>query len=228
MVKVYRLSKVGLRVVYKIRHRGGHGVHSPFAYSLITNAINEKKWFYAYEDVPLYLQECKATIKNKGIKYNRLVFRLINYFNAKNILEIGSGTGLTTLYATAPSSLIKCTCVESSKKRYTKAQQLYSGWNRDINLHTSQLPKIDEKQDCVIIDLKNNPLTFDAFVLHLFPLCHEKSFIIIKNIRTKKQYQALWKKLKQTEDVRVSFDLFNIGILFFDKKFYKRNYRLNF
>ena len=227
MPRIYRISKFGTRILQKIRHRRGHGIHSPFVFSLITKVIEEKRAYYAYTDIPEYIQPFPE-IKKASLKNNRLIFRLTNYFNSKNILEIGAGDGQTTLYASAYANDIIYNCIEISQHKYEKATNLYSKWNRRIFLHTEKLPILKKKQDCIIVCLKNYNADFELFSDYILHLCHEKSFIIIKDIRTKRRNQVLWRKLKSLGIVTVSIDLFNIGILFFDKKLYKRNYRLNF
>ncbi|NDW08207.1 class I SAM-dependent methyltransferase [Dysgonomonas sp. 520] len=227
MPKIYRISKIGTRILQKIRHRRGHGIHSPFVFSLITNVIEEKRKYYAFDDIQNFISKYD-NVKQHSKKYNRFVFRIINHFSAKNILEIGSGDGQTTLYASASSSSIRCNCYEPSTKKSEKANILYNDWGRSINLHTDSLPHINDIQDCIIVDLKNYFADYDLFLSYILPLCNEETFIIIKGIRTKRKNQMLWRMLKQSEKVTVSLDLFNIGVLFFDKRFYKRNYRLNF
>ncbi len=116
MPKVYRISRSGIRLFYKIRHHRGHGIHSPFVFSLITKVIEEKKPYYKYQDIVDFFAKY-PDIKVNPNKYNLLSFRLISHFNAEKILELGSGKGLNTLYLSAPSSKTKCICVEQSEQK---------------------------------------------------------------------------------------------------------------
>ncbi|MFV0469158.1 MAG: class I SAM-dependent methyltransferase [Dysgonomonas sp.] len=227
MPRIYRFTKIGSIILSKVLHHNGHGVHSPFVFSLITKVIGETSHYYAYKDIRNYLQKQKSQ-KRGDEKYDRLVFRLVNHFKAQNILELGSGSGLTSLYATAPSGKTVCYCVELSEKKRKYAESLYRSYNRKIVLQADLFTKTEEKKDCIIVNLDNYPLTYEWFYEHLFPLCSEKTFIILKGIRTKRQNQVLWRKLKRNQSISVSIDMFNTGILFFNKKLYKRNYRLNF
>ena len=79
--------------VRKIKYRKGFGVHSPFAFSLITEVIEEKTPYYAYSVLQkLYNQ--KTVIP---YKLSTLLLRLSNRFHARNILEIGSDGGQSAL-----------------------------------------------------------------------------------------------------------------------------------
>lgn len=49
----------------RFRYRCGYGVHSPFAFSLITDVIYEKRPYYAYQSL---LQEQKKMWRERGWK----------------------------------------------------------------------------------------------------------------------------------------------------------------
>ncbi len=227
MPKIYRLSRTGLRLFYKVRHHRGHGIHSPFVFGLITKVIEEKRPYYLYQDIQNILDD-SPEITKKVTKYSLLNFRIINYFNAKNIIELGSGYGLNTLFLTAPLSGSKCIVVEKSARRKIIAENLYKKWNRNIIVHENLVSDIKEKQDCIYINLNYYEASYEEFISQLLPLVSENSFIIIKGIRTKKHHQTLWRKLKILKEVTVSLDLYNMGILFFNTKYHKRNYRISF
>jgi len=227
MPKIYRISRSGLRLFYKIRHHKGHGIHSPFVFRLISRVIEEKGLYYAYENIYQAIHD-NHEIHKKTDKYDLLSFRLVNYFNAKKILELGSGEGINTLCLTASNSQIECVCFESSPEKSQKALSLYQNWNRNITLFTSTCPTIKEKQDCISINLNNFHATYEWVIENLFPHIDDHTFIIIKGIRTKRKYQMLWKQLISSDKVTVSLDLYNEGILFFNSKLHKRNYAISF
>lgn len=227
MPKIFHLSKAGARLLYKVRHHKGHGIHSPFVFGFITKVIEEKTQYHAYEDVRNYLN-LFPDLSFRENKTHRLLLKIVNYFNIKNILELGGGTGINTLYMTVTASDIKCLSVELSSVKYDKAQKLYNEWNRSVVQSKEQFPSVNEKKDCIFVDLRNYKVPHNEMITYLLSLAHEDSVIIIDGIRTNRKLQALWKMLVQQNDVIVSLDLFHLGILFFDKKYYKRNYKLSF
>lgn len=227
MPKIFHLSKAGARLLYKIRHHKGHGIHSPFVFNFITKVIEEKTQYHAYEDVRNYLSHF-PDISFRENKTHRLLLKIVNYFNIKKIVELGSGTGINTLYMTVTASDIECLSVELSQEKYKKAQMLYNEWNRNILQLKEQFPTISEKKDCIFVDLKNYKVPHNELVIYLMSLVHKDSVIIIDGIRTNRKLQTLWRMLVQHDETIVSLDLFHIGILFFDKKYYKRNYKLSF
>jgi len=173
--------------------------------------------------------ESVPQIHSRLNKVNKLTFKLVNHFKAKHILEIGSGYGINTLCLTAASADIVCTCVETSVEKYLQAKELYDKWDRKITLYAdNKLPALQEKQDCIFIDLSNynnSPADLNHYLLNL---SYEKTFIIVKDIRTNKRHQMLWKSIMKIESRTVALDLFNVGILFFDTKLYRWNYKISF
>lgn len=227
MPKIFRLSKAGARLLYKVRHHRGHGIHSPFVFSFITKVIEEKTQYHAYEDVRNYVNRF-PDFSYRENKTHRLLLKIVNYFKIKTILELGSGSGINTLYMTVTASDIECLSVELSPVKYEKAQQLYNEWHRNVLQSKEQFPIINEKKDCIFVDLRNYKVPHNELVIYLLSLVHKDSIIIIDGIRTNRKLQTLWKMLVQQDEVIVSLDLFHLGILFFDKKYYKRNYKLSF
>lgn len=228
MPRIYKLSRAGLKLLYKIRHHKGHGIHSPFVFNLITKVIEEKTPYHVYDDIRFVL-DSKPYKFHHLKKYNLLSFRLVNYFNSKHVLEIGSGYGVNSLCLTAAASDIVCNSVELSVKKHTYLEDLYASWARNIKLHTDHnLPVLSNKQDCIFIDLNNYNKPPIDFVQYLFNLSHEKTFIMVKGIRTNKRNKALWKNIIHLESRTAVLDLFNIGIVFFDKQLYRWNYQISF
>jgi hypothetical protein len=212
---------------YKLRHRRGHGIHSPFAFRLITHVIEEQRPYYAYQDIREYLLLFPPKIKKNLKKSDRLAFRLVNYFDAKKILEIGSGYGINTLCLTAPSAQTECICVELSSQKCETANELYKDWKRRITVQNT-LPVSDEKQDCICLDLRYYTAGLENMESYLLNNVADHSFILIKGIRANRPALVLWENLVRHEQVRVSLDLFHDGILFFFPKLHKKHYKISF
>lgn len=228
MPRIYKLSRAGLKLLYKVRHHRGHGIHSPFVFSLIQKVIEEKAPYYAYGDLKDFL--CSSpNIAVPTSKYNKLSFRLVNYFSAKKILEIGSEYGINSLYLTAPAQDICCLCIETDVNKAAIARNIYEDWDRSIQLSDINiLPRINEKQDCIFIDLD----VCESFTKEMLPLVlslwHDNTFIVVKGIRTNRSNYMLWKDIAGIEDRTAMLDLFNIGIVFFNKKLYRWDYQISF
>lgn len=128
----------GVLFYRSIRHRGGYGVHSPFAFNLITKVINERCSYYSFYDIELLRKQLlfrdqqitypdrqqKGQIRRRTVgeivereaikpRHGALLFRLTNYFKPKNILQLGPSMGLSTLYLTSYASGLNCIALEN-------------------------------------------------------------------------------------------------------------------
>lgn len=225
MPKLRYISRPVMRMLYKMKHHRGHGIHSPFLFSFITKVVEEKDPYYAYEDIDLFLKSYPVR-NRKSTRLDRLMFRMVNYFAAKSVLEIGAKSGIGVLYLTAPSSEIvyqsACCKINSSIQEY-----IADHWERNVSFH-SDLGVTQEKQDCIVIDMRGLDNNWTDIYEYVADLIHEESFVILKNIRTNKEANSLWKQFRANDKVSVSLDLYNIGILFFNPKLYRRNYIISF
>ena len=228
MSRIYKLSRTGLKLLYKIRHHKGHGIHSPFVFNLITKVIEEKDPYYRYDDIKCHIDRCH-TVRGRVSKFNKLSFRLVNYFGARNILEMGTSTGINTLFLTAPSRNIKCMTIESDIRRYNMAKQLFRNWEGDITLlYEDVLPYDRGTFDCICVDLNKISKFPEDINDYLAGVTHDKSFIIIKGIRTNRRCKALWKSIEAMDERTALLDLFSCGIVFFDKSLYRWKYQISF
>ncbi len=62
----------------------------------------------------------------------------------------------------------------------------------------------------------------------LHRLAHEGTILVIGHIHDNKANENWWKHIEKSKYTGVTFDLYDIGIVFFDKKRYKKNYKINF
>lgn len=227
MPRIYKISRTGLRLIYKVRHHRGHGIHSPFVFNLINKVIEEKLPYYAFNDIKAYVNLlCGKSPKTD--KINRLSFRLMNYFNVESILEIGSGTGLNTLFLTAPDSKIVCRSIESDIKKRAKLSVLYDNWNRQIQLYSDLNSVQARKTDCIYINLKNYKVQSEELTALIKNCLYENSFIVVEGIRTNRKNKIQWERIKNLDNRTIVLDLFNIGIVFFNPTLYPWEYKISF
>ena len=52
--------------------------------------------------------------------------------------------------------------------------------------------------------------------------------LIVEGIKKNEQAKQLWNIIKETERVKISFDLYYAGVALLDEKRYKQHYKINF
>ncbi|WP_330941928.1 hypothetical protein [Bacteroides sp. MSB163] len=194
----------------RFRHRCGYGVHSPFAFSLITQVIYESTPYYKYKDLAVE-QKKLASQKDKNWTYEskkvkRLLFRLVNYTQPDTIVDVGR-LAASSLYLKAGKKGADYTSASELSELFLEA-----GVPVDfLYLHDYRHPEFVEKVFCICT-----------------ARTAKKSIFVVEGIRYTPQMKKLWKRMMQDEKVGITFDLYDIGILFFDKTKIKQDYIVNF
>lgn len=196
--------------ISRIRCRCGYGVHSPFAFGLITDVIYERTPYYIYKDL-VKEQKKVAYQKDKhwgyeSKKVKRLLFRLVNYSQPSTIIDAG------TLSASA---------------LYLKA-----GMRSAEYTSASQLSELFLDADVPIDFLYLHHYKDVDFMQKVFDVCvsrtNQKSVFVIEGIGYTPAMRSLWRRMMEHGKVGVSFDLYDVGILFFDTSKIKQSYVVNF
>ena len=82
----------------RFRHRQGYGIHSPFAFGLVTKVFYERGAYYAY--APLRKMR-RQIVHNTTERGDRWMLRLINAFQPNDCFIGGEQTQLTAQYLRA-------------------------------------------------------------------------------------------------------------------------------
>lgn len=82
----------------RFRHRQGYGIHSPFAFGLVTKVFYERGAYYAYAPLRKMRRQITHNTTERG---DRLMLRLINAFQPNDCFIGGEQTQLTAQYLRA-------------------------------------------------------------------------------------------------------------------------------
>lgn len=240
-----------------------HSLHTPFLYDLYTKAIKSDKLNGDFSEIELirskmlldntvikiselgagskknpHTERAIADIAKNSLtlpKYSQLFYRLVKYFNVRNIVELGTSFGINTLYlakfeATKVYTFEGCeNTAEIAKTNFEK----YGSKNIEIivgNLdHTlSSFLNGSIKPDMIYIDANHQ---FDA-TMRYFELIlknkHDQTFVIIDDINWSSGMQKAWNAIKRHPEVMLSLDLFRCGIVFFKHDLTKQHFFLKF
>lgn len=214
------------RYIHRIRHSGGFGVHSHFAFNLILDTIHTPHSYYIYNQNRRKIEKARLK-KQANLNYAELLFRLMNRFNTKHILEIGSGLGINTLYIGAHSKQASVICVEQDDEKTEAAQSLLADRLENI-IFTKVLPTSENNFDAIVWDLVEYPQNKENIIATILNTVKTDGFLIVNNINKDKQNKEVWQKIRQLDTATMSFDLMTIGIVFFKPSLPKLNYDLYF
>lgn len=188
------------RWLLRKRQSKGYGIHSPFAFNLITQILYSSYSYYAFSDI------LKKVGHDPEKEINQISFRLVNHFKPNNILEINPGNGVSSLYITSQSAVINYTSVET--------------------IHG--IPQVEElasynKYDAIFINLDGKE-NFLPSLENLFGISNENCFWVINTIN-KKLSKQLWRHIVNDSRISVTFDFKNkTGIAFMRSAYYKQHF----
>ncbi len=243
----------------------GHGIHSPFVFDFIKNILRDKKKYDWYAIIETGRQKLlkqtaeievedfgagSAVIKTKKravaaitrtsvkpVKYARLLYRIVNYYQPHTILELGTSFGITTSYLAAANAHAQVYTIEGSAAIAEIAGKTFKRMDLlNIELITgnfnSRLPSLLEKiklVDLAFIDgnhLKEPTLDYFNQLLN----CSNASTILIfDDIHWSAGMEAAWATIKQHPSVTLTVDLFFIGIVFFNSDIsHKQHFSIRF
>ena len=228
-----------------------HGVHSPFVYNLVTKCFYDKKNYPEYSILKNYrnsLLQNKSTIevtdfgagsrvfksntrainqiaKNAGITSKRaeLLFRIVNYFQLENILEIGTSLGLATSALSLGNKNAKIISLEGCPNTINQCQLQLQKFNINniecINTEFSSYlknPKPETRNPKLIYFDGNHSkkATLEYFDL-LLPTITNDSVWIFDDIHWSQEMEEAWEIIKNHPKVTVTIDTYQWGIVFF-------------
>jgi hypothetical protein len=191
--------------------RCGYGVHSPSAFDFITQVIYEKEAHHVYKELKVEEKKRMRVNQEKSRvdefrKVNRLLFRLVNKVQPCTIVDVGN-LSCSALYLQAGKPLAD----------YIPASDL-------TGLFLEKGVPVDF---LYLHDYKNPVLTEQVFRVCV-ARSHKQSVFVIRGIGYSKEMKTLWRRLIANEEVGVTFDLYDLGILFFDKTKVKQPYKVCF
>ncbi len=167
---------------------------------------------------------------------SKLLFRLVDYCKPQTILELGTHLGQATNYlaaAAAPTARIVSVegCPVTSQYAQRMALKQFLPIQFVVGELSETLPKVLEdlkSLDFVFIDANHSAAALESYFLTMKPFLHKGSVVVIDDIRWSANMYAGWQCLKAHSVVKVSIDLFQLGLLFFREEQPKQEFVLKY
>ena len=154
MYSPLKLAFKYLNYYFSASNGKGHGIHSPFVFEFITEVLNDKTVYAAYNEV----EELRwQLVKNKSIlniddfgagssvsktnqrtiasiaknaakskKFGQLLYRMVKFYQPQTILELGTSLGLTTSYLAKANMDSKVITLEGAKEIIAVAKENFN------------------------------------------------------------------------------------------------------
>lgn len=182
----------------RIKYCRGFGVQSPSAYRFIRYVINEHYPYYAYDELRKEMPRLDSLTR----KRMELYFRVANFRQASLWLDFCERNDVIATY-------VGRGCHATQVRRITDLRQITAD------------DRIEVLRIC--------PTAGSEAVLEAaLQQADDHTLFIIEDICYNDTAKRMWQKLLESDLTSVSYDLYYLGIAFFDRKRYKNNYIVNF
>ncbi|ETD28705.1 hypothetical protein [Prevotella nigrescens] len=184
----------------RMKHIQGFGIQSPSAFSFDRKVINDHTPYPVYAELKRVGNTLTAVERKKA----RLLYRINRFAEADRFC----------FYPTkllAYESYIKAACERTLVEEAKMLGEEGEGTASD----ESAIYFLTVGEHC------------QAFYERLRTSINAQSFVIVDDIKRNAETRAFWQQIVDDERVSFSFDLYHIGIAFFDKR-PKQNYIINF
>lgn len=176
-------------------------------------------------------RKVSAVVKNAGMRKKRqkLLFRMAKYFKSETVLELGTSLGMGTVALSLSNEFSAIQTVEGCPNTLQKAQEYFEKFNlHNIQIHQELFSEFLENTstqfDLIFIDGDHNGERTLGYFNSLLNKVHNDSLIIFDDIYWSKDMTVAWQKIIANENVTVSIDTFQWGLVFFRKEQPKQHF----
>ena len=192
------------------RYHHGHRVHSPFVFDLITNVLEVRHPYYCYEEIEPQRRRLKRRVRRQCLprKYAQMLFRLVNRFQPKCLLEFGQGDGLTAQYLGRAARIPNAAYLD----QVTDAAQV-----RQL------LEKVSPEGFCLFYrDL--SPQGLQTALEECLEKAGPDTVLVVFGIRDNRGKARVWQQCLANDRVTLSLDMNRVGLVFFRPEQVRRCY----
>lgn len=233
----------------------GHGIHSPFVFDFIDHVLNDKRKYPCYAPVEtirkrllkdetlievedlgagssviktnrrVVKQVARSSLKPK--KYSQLLFRIVQYYQCKTIIELGTSFGITSAYLASADPASKLLTCEGARNIAAIARRNFEELKLK-NIHLAEgdfdktLPSLLNSMwqvDLAFVDGNHRKVPTLNYFQQLLDHSTASSILIFDDIHWSEEMEQAWTEIKQHPSVTLSIDLFFIGLVFTNPDF---------
>lgn len=177
-----------------------------------------------------------AKNSSKAHKYGELFFRMVQFYQPTSVIELGTSLGFSTLYFALANNKMPVITIEGCEQ--TKAQAMGNFIAAKAKNIKSLLGNFDQVYPAVLAQQKQADLVFVdgnhsyeatmRYFENTLPYVHSKTILIFDDIHWSEGMQKAWSKIKGHPQVRVTLDLFFVGIVFFNTNLTKQDFKIRY
>lgn len=177
-----------------------------------------------------------AATSAKPARYASLLYRITRHYKPKVMVELGTSFGISAMYQAAGNPDGKLYTLEGNPSSaeiaasaiaqtgFTNIQMVRGKFQKTLPELLDELPSIDY----AFIDGHHQKLpTLEYFNL-LLRKSHKETVFIFDDINWSADMKEAWKEIRNHPSVRVTVDLFMMGIVFINPELSKQDYCIRY
>lgn len=257
-------TRLAAFVRYRWAAQGPDRIHSPFVFEFLNDVLLDRTPFYAFES--LHSLRAQSTLDRRYItvtdlgsgggskrekrrrisditrqnilpeKQARILFRAVNRFRPKHVLELGTSLGITTLHLAWPISNAQVTTLEGCPQTASVAQERFDRLKaKNIRLEVGDFAKtlpeaLAEMKhvDFAFVDGNHRLVPTLSYFEQLLACSHEHTVLVFDDIHWSKGMEQAWEEIKRHPRVTITIDIYRMGFVFLRSGVVKQHFTLKY
>jgi predicted O-methyltransferase YrrM len=251
-------------IKYLFTAKTKHSAQAPFLYEFITKVLNQKSNDENCKNIEQLRKELcqseetikitdfgagshvndnktrkvKDVAKNsaKNAKFGKLLYRIVKYFKPKNIIELGTSLGISSLYLAKANNDSKIYTFEGCPETAKIAQQNFNNLNAkntsitlgDFNITLDNKLEEINSIDLAFIDGNHQEQPTIAYFEKCLKYSNNETIFIFDDIHWSKGMENAWEHIKKHNKTTLTIDLFFVGIVFIKTELSKEDFTIRF
>ncbi len=254
LCRVKRLSLLWRYIKWFWQAKTKYQIHSPFVFTFIKDILEDKRTYYAFKYIEklrkLVLSDARKVQVNdfgagsyiekqkerkvSGIAktsltsplFCRMLFKMVNSYQSRNILEMGTSLGISTLYLAHAGKKGQVNTMEGCPNITNLAQENFDRLETtNIKVITGEFDKTlpsfldkTEPLDFVFIDGNHRYEPTIRYYEWCLKKSHENTIFVFDDIYWSDEMVQAWEAIKEHPSSLLTIDLFFMGIVFLRKE----------
>ncbi len=260
-----KLLKLVLKYIkYYITSKAKYSIQGPFLYELTTQVIKKritnksidqietlrKKLCRSEKEIEITdfgagskinrskKRKIKDIAKNssKNSKFGKLLYKIVDFYKPKNIIELGTSLGVSALYLAKASDKAQVFTFEGCPKT---AQVAFNNFKeqdaKNISIVTGNFDSTLTKKlnqigyiDLAFIDGNHTEKATIKYFKQCLDYSHNNTIFIFDDIHWSKGMEKAWEYIKNHEKTTLTVNLFFVGLVFIKSELSKENFTIRF